>query len=109
MHEWSPEKITERAKEMRTAAQELKDKADIYMKHAILLEEIAKDWTARRASEETAKLLAPYKGSADAALERRKPHWIRWGMYLKCSQCGHLSEDQSDECPECHARMEGMK
>lgn len=84
--DWNRERILERAAEMRTAANTMKAQAEICLKHAILLEEIARAWP-----------------------EPRTAHWIRWGQYLKCSACGHMVDEKADECPECKAEMERVK
>lgn len=83
--DWNKERILERAAGMRTAASTMTAQAEIYTKHAILLEEIARAWP------------------------ENSGHWIRWGQYFKCSRCGHLSEEQVDTCPECKAEMERVK
>ena len=84
--DWNRERILERAADMRTAASTMKAQAEIYLKHAILLEEIARAWP-----------------------EPKPAHWIRWGQYLKCSACGHMVEEKADTCPECKAEMERVK
>ena len=83
--DWNKERILERAAGMRTAATTLTAQAEIYTKHAILLEEIARAWP------------------------ENSGHWIRWGQYFKCSRCGHMVEEQADTCPECKAEMERVK
>lgn len=88
---WTPEKVKEHARTMREASKEMHEKGDLYLKQAIMLEDIAKDWTAAIGS-----------GTGRA-------HWIRWGLYLKCSACGHLTEQAADICPECHSQMEEKK
>lgn len=85
MIEWTQKTILERAAGMRKAAEIEKEKADLRIQFAILLEEIARAWP------------------------ENSGHWIRWGQYFKCSRCGHLSEEQTDTCPECKAEMERVK
>ena len=73
-------------------------------------EELQKMQELESAEIEKAYQLGYGEGKKDAQPERKTGRWIEAGhddpCYYKCNQCGRLSDDKHNFCPNCGARME---
>lgn len=79
---WNPQRVEDRAKDMRGAAEADKKMADMRIMFAVTLEDIAAAWE---------------KGNE---IDRPEP-WLLWGNKYKCPRCGAVKSEKTHFCPEC--------
>ena len=83
---WNPQRVEDRAKDLREAAEMDRKMADMRIRFAVTLEDISNAW--------------------EKDISEPHEHWLPWGNLYKCPSCGATKDDKTHFCPNCGKEME---